>query len=243
MDKYVTITKVKSNSGTKKRKLNAHEHIMKVATEVNPRKAIDIWQSASTGHQVSDSGAKSVSYNAARCAKLRAQFPCKSALESLQEGKRDSNGIELFDYHPDTNKWHPAPVPIPSLINKTQGIFQGCVMYLDGYLGPKMSDYALKRAITMNGGLLGQSLQKTRITHVVLSSRGDLAASKVRREREGRRNRCCYVTVDWVHACLDAGKRVSECHYSVAALAPCQSVASTSTSTCTSTSYAGLAPT
>jgi hypothetical protein len=99
-----------------------------------------------------------------------------------------------------------------------QGCFQGCVFYLDGYLGPAASDWTLKRDITAQGGELSISLAKKQITHVVLSSCGALAHSKIVKEGKLQRRTVQHVTVDWIHACLKAGKRVPSWQYSIEAL-------------------------
>lgn len=197
----------------------------------------DIWQSASTGHQVSEAGGKSVSYNEARLAKLQAQFPARpnntstkhaGAPEALLEGTtpkkvahRDSGHIPLFDYDPAENLYHPTQVNSPIQTSLAlpaasgSGIFNGCVFYLDGYMGAKMSDHSLRRVLTQNGGRLSMYLQKTRITHVLLSSGGALANSKIRKEVEGLRNRVKFVKVDWVFRCLELGRRIGEWDYCV----------------------------
>ncbi|CCG82891.1 Putative uncharacterized protein [Taphrina deformans PYCC 5710] len=228
MDKYLNITKSAQTPTTAKRKskhvdkkMTLKEHIMHVATTPTTG-GHDIWQSASTGHQVSEAGAKCVSYNEARLAKLQAQFPPRQPLkrdhdpsaETDQDRKdRDSGHISLFDYNAAENTWHPSPVrPIPS---GGSGIFSGCVFYLDGYMGSKMSDHTLRRVLTLNGGTLSLYLKKTRITHVLLSSRGALANSKIKREVEGSRNRVKFVRIDWVHKCLEVGRRIGEWEYSV----------------------------
>ena len=88
-------------------------------------------------------------------------------------------------------------------------------MYLDGYMGPSCSDHSLRRLITTHGGELSLYLSKSRITHVVLSSKGALAAGKVRKEVQAtcRGNRVKYVTVDWCHDSVRAGKRLHEFEY------------------------------
>ena len=220
MDKYVTVTKLKTQTkaNTKKRKISELDHIMHVATTPST-KGHDIWQSASTGHQVSEAGAKSVTYNEARIAKLRAQFPSQKVVE--QRAERDSEHIELFDYHADDNTWYAARTSIKN--TGDGGLFAGCVFYLDGYMGPQMSDFSLKRQITLNGGVLSVSLQKTRITHVLLSSRGALAGSKILKELKGP-NKVKFVKVDWVYKCLELNKRVNEWEYAVTSLQNSHSV-------------------
>lgn len=238
MDRYLSITKApastKKAAGAKERKLTSLEHVMQVATTPSTR-GHDIWQSASTGHQVSEAGGKSVSYNDARLAKLQAQFPSnKSTLKrkrsagsdeppgedklletTVAEERLDSEHIPLFEYDASQNLYYPAPVTPSSTHTTTSGIFSGCVFYLDGYMGPTMSDHSLKRVLTQNGGTLNPYLKKTRITHVLLSSRGALANSKIKKEVEGSRNRVKYVKVDWVYKCLEVGRRVGEWDYSI----------------------------
>lgn len=197
---------------------------MHVATTPST-KGHDIWQSASTGHQVSEAGGKSVSYNEARLAKLQAQFPPSrpaglkrkrvpsdeqdtNESEVMQTQERTSEHIPLFHYEASNNTYHPVPATLS--YKSTSGLFSGCVFYLDGYMGPTMSDHSLRRLLTQHGGKLSLYLQKTRITHVLLSSKGALANSKIRREVEGLRNRAKFVKVDWVFKCLEVGKRVGE---------------------------------
>lgn len=236
MERYFNITKAPQSDkkvDLTKKKLTSHEHIMHVATTASTR-GHDIWQSASTGHQVSEAGGKSVSYNDARLAKLQAQFPpTKSTLkrkrsdDSAEQSsiankitdknhtKLDSEHIALFEYDGSQNTYHPAPVTPSSTRHSTSGIFSGCVFYLDGYMGSKMSDHSLRRVLTQNGGSLSLYLKKTRITHVLLSSTGALANSKIKKEVEGSRNRVKFVKVDWVFKCLEVGHRVGEWDYSI----------------------------
>lgn len=236
MERYLNVTKSIQSArkvDTNNKKITDLEHIMHVATTASTHRH-DIWQSASTGHQVSEAGGKSVSYNDARLAKLQAQFPpnrntlkrkrssnseepvavplaeTKDAQETL-----DSEHIALYEYDTNQNKYHPAPASPSSLQKTGSGIFSDCVFYLDGYMGPTMSDHSLRRVLTQNGGTLSLYLKKTRITHVLLSSKGSLANNKIKKEAEGSRNSVKFVKVDWVFKCLEVGHRVGEWEYSI----------------------------
>lgn len=237
MERYLHITKAPSSKKKPdEKKMSTREHVMHVATTPSTR-GHDIWQSASTGHQVAEAGGKSVSYNDARLAKLQAQFPpakptlkrkrvgaAEEGLEAPKETSeaerpesRDSEHISLFHYDASQNTYHPTPVSpsLTSINHQPSGIFNGCVFYLNGYMGPKMSDHTLRRTLTQNGGTLSLYLKKTRITHVLLSSHGALANSKIRKEVEGMRNRVKFVKVDWVYKCLEVGKRIGEWEFAV----------------------------
>lgn len=237
MDKYLNISKPVALQTKKKhvekdphqrdteamKRMTERERIMHIATTATTS-GHDIWQSASTGHQVSEAGGKSVSYNDARLAKLQAQFPPQQKAvkrpradsSEQQRTGRDSSHISLFDYDATSNLYHPSQVSASQTYrNVGSGIFGGCVFYLDGYMGPKMSDHTLRRILTQNGGTLSMYLKKTRITHVLLSDSGALANSKIRKEVEGSRNRVKFVKVEWVHKCLEVGKRIGEWEYSI----------------------------
>ncbi|ORY76608.1 hypothetical protein BCR37DRAFT_395161 [Protomyces lactucae-debilis] len=246
MDKYVTITKKRSAAGDggkdakRKRPMTAKEHMMHIATTPSTR-GHDIWVSAATGHQISEQGGRSVSYNAARVAKLKCQFRPAGAdvpadqkavaaryaaqqegpviapdLEATVAVSRDSGHIALFDAQHSTHSvTYPTRVAFQASTSPTKGCFRGCVFYLDGYLGPTTSDWCLKREIAAQGGEVSVSLAKKQITHVVLSQCGALAHSKIVKEGKLKRRTVQYVTVDWIHACLAAGKRVPEWSYSV----------------------------
>ncbi|BFZ58702.1 hypothetical protein PYCC9005_005767 [Savitreella phatthalungensis] len=194
---------------------NELAHIMHVATVPSTR-GHDIWQSASTGHQVSEQGGRSTSYNEARLAKLKVQFPTanggKSSTTTTTQ-HRSSEHIELFHYTQHDNTYY--PVKIDADVPEAKGIFAGCTFYLDGYMGGGCSDHSLKRLLTQNGGQLSLYMQKSRITHVVLSEDGALATQKRRKECEStlRGNRVKFVTVRWCHDSLEKGKRQPEWKY------------------------------
>ena len=91
-------------------------------------------------------------------------------------------------------------------LNKTKGVFDGLVIYVNGSTHPLISDHKLKHILAENGARLSISLGRRTVTHVILGkpsgsqsgAGGGLARTKI--EKEIRRVGGCgvkYVGVEW----------------------------------------------
>ena len=87
-----------------------------------------------------------------------------------------------------------------------RGLFDGCVVYVNGSTHPLISDHKLKRILSEHGARMSIHLARRQVTHVILGrpktaargAGGGLAGNKL--EREIRRIGGCsvkYVEVDW----------------------------------------------
>ncbi len=92
-------------------------------------------------------------------------------------------------------------------LNRTRGIFDGLVVYINGSTHPLVSDHKLKHLLAENGARLSIHLGRKQVTHVILGkpsgnkgrgAGGGLAGIKI--EKEIRRVGGCgvkYVGVEW----------------------------------------------
>lgn len=80
-------------------------------------------------------------------------------------------------------------------------IFKGCVIYINGYTGPKYSVEQLQRLIILHGGIYVQHMYtKTSVTHVIATT---LTSRKKEQLAEYK-----VVVPEWIDKCLEAGKLV-----------------------------------
>ncbi|KAM3072805.1 hypothetical protein ACMFMF_007135 [Clarireedia jacksonii] len=113
---------------------------------------------------------------------------------------------------------------------KSRGIFDELVVYINGSTYPMVSDHKLKQLLAENGARLSTHLGRRQVTHVILGkpcgrpgsgAGGGLAGGKL--EKEIRRIGGCgvkYVGVEWVLESIKAGKRLSETRFSNLMVAP-----------------------
>ncbi|RXK36897.1 hypothetical protein M231_05871 [Tremella mesenterica] len=99
---------------------------------------------------------------------------------------------------------------------KKTSILAGCVMYINGSTGPKVSNLQLQHLITQNGGRF-VPLQSSSCTHIIA---GNLSGTKAQKHINGQggrgaSRRAKVVRVDWVLDSIDKGMKVSEAGYSV----------------------------
>jgi twin BRCT domain len=92
-------------------------------------------------------------------------------------------------------------------MNRTKGIFDGLVIYINGSTYPSISDYKLKLALAENGARMSLHLGRKQVTHVILGkpsgaagigAGGGLSGTKI--EKEIRRvggHGVKYVGVEW----------------------------------------------
>ena len=107
--------------------------------------------------------------------------------------------------------------------NRTRGMFDGLVIYINGSTYPMVSDHKLKQLLAENGATLSIHLGRRQVTHVILGkpcgthgsgAGGGLAGGKL--EKEIRRIGGCgikYVGVDWALESIKAGKRLPEAQF------------------------------
>jgi len=95
-------------------------------------------------------------------------------------------------------------------------ILKGCVFYINGSTGPRVSNLQLQHMITSNGGRF-LPMQSSSCTHIVASG---LSGSKTQKFIDGQggrgaSQRAKVVRVEWVLDCVDKGMRLSEIGYGV----------------------------
>jgi hypothetical protein len=129
----------------------------------------NIFTSSITGHQVSQGPGRSTSYFQSRNQKLASQF------------SRPTSPLS------DTTTNTPPRVP---------EIFRNCCVYINGYMGPLISDLELKKRLARHGARVVTNLGRKSVTHVILGPNG-LAAGKIQKEMLARKVGVKYVTVDW----------------------------------------------
>jgi twin BRCT domain len=163
-----------------------------------PRPAGNIFTSSITGHQVSEgAGDRATSYFVSRNQKLAHQF-------------RDPQ-------NPLADATNTPPPGEPE-------IFRNCVVYINGYMGPLISDIELKKRLARHGARVVTNFGRKSVTHVILGPNG-LAGGKIQKEMLAKKVGVKYVTVDWycfheTFNCraldsLKEGKRMVEAKYAI----------------------------
>ena len=71
-------------------------------------------------------------------------------------------------------------------------------MYINGYMGPLVSDIELKRRLSRHGARVVTNFGRKSVTHVILGPNG-LAGGKIQKEMLARKVGVKYVTVDWYY--------------------------------------------
>ncbi|CAD6448851.1 83eb6286-febd-4979-aea5-cad02acdcf12 [Sclerotinia trifoliorum] len=115
------------------------------------------------------------------------------------------------------------------LAQKSRGIFDELVIYINGSTYPMVSDHKLKHLLAENGARMSMHLGRRQVTHIILGkpshvgsgAGGGLAGGKL--EKEIRRIGGCgvkYVGVEWVLESIKAGKRLPETRFSNLKVAP-----------------------
>jgi len=78
----------------------------------------------------------------------------------------------------------------------TTEIFKNCTVYINGYMGPTISDIELKRRLCRHGARVVTNFGRKSVTHVILGPNG-LASGKIQKEMLARKVGVKYVTVGW----------------------------------------------
>jgi len=79
-------------------------------------------------------------------------------------------------------------------------------VYVNGYMGPTISDLELKKRLTRHGARVVANFGRKSVTHVILGPTG-LASAKIQKEMSARKTGVKYVTVDWQESPLLLGTR------------------------------------
>lgn len=163
----------KTQSSVKSKTSTARNHPYKSQADLIREKCCipsrpegNIFLSSSTGHQVSESPSRSANYFRSRDRKLASQFK-----------------------QPLTDE--------PNTIQPSEpAIFRNCCVYINGYMGPLVSDIELRRRLARHGACVVTNFARKIVTHVILGPNG-LAAGKIEKEMSAKKNGVKYVTVDW----------------------------------------------
>ena len=131
-----------------------------------PRPIGNNYTSSSTCHQVSQGPGKAASYFHSRNAKLAQQFK------------------------------HNSTLPMAATPNRQSELFRNCCVYVNGYMGPTISDLELKKRLTQHGAHVVANFGRKSVTHVILGPNG-LASGKIQKEISARKSGVKYVTVHW----------------------------------------------
>jgi len=75
-------------------------------------------------------------------------------------------------------------------------IFRNCCVYINGYMGPLISDLELKKRLARHGAQVVTNFGRKSVTHVILGPNG-LAGGKIQKEMLAKKVAVKYVTVDW----------------------------------------------
>lgn len=180
MEAFVKPTKATSTSSLKVKSTESRNHPYKSERErvreicCVPRPIGNIFTSSSTGHQVSQTGGKASTYFASRNLKLANQF--RQPITPLTD---TTNTTQVSQRHQ---------------------IFRNCSVYINGYMGPLVSDIELKRRLARHGARVVTNFGRKSVTHVILGPNG-LAGGKIQKEMLARKVGVKYVTVDWYTGC------------------------------------------
>jgi len=80
--------------------------------------------------------------------------------------------------------------------NRQSELFRNCCVYVNGYMGPTISDLELKKRLTQHGARVVANFGRKSVTHVILGPNG-LASGKIQKEITARNTGVKYVTVHW----------------------------------------------
>lgn len=98
----------------------------------------------------------------------------------------------------------------------TGTLFAGCVFYINGSTGPRVSNLQLQHIITANGGRF-LPMQSSSCTHTIA---GNLSGTKAQKHINGQGTRGAarrskVVRVDWILDSVEQGKKLSEAGYTI----------------------------
>ena len=172
MDRFVKPIKSTSSTTTKSKTSTTRNHPYKSRQDLlkekccAPRPVGNIFTSSSTGHQVPQGPG----------GRSTSYFHSRN-LKLACQFNRPSTDI--------TNTQPSQPE-----------IFRNCCVYINGYMGPLISDLELKKRLAGHGAQVVANFGRKRVTHVILGPNG-LAGGKIQKEMSARKVGVKYVTVDW----------------------------------------------
>ena len=147
----------------------------------------NIFLSSCTGHQVAQGPGKATRHFTSRNAKLASQLKQKAMTStSLVPSSKDNSG----------ESDHASQLTDEGDQPRDAKIFRHCSIYINGYMGTRISDIELKRKLVQHGARVVFNFGRKSVTHVILGQNG-LAGGKIQKEMESRKNAVKYVTVDW----------------------------------------------
>ncbi|SPN97408.1 uncharacterized protein DNG_00922 [Cephalotrichum gorgonifer] len=219
--------------------------------------AFDPWNSSSTGHQRADGLGAGVPWREWRNTKLSAQYragkgglkgsgapsPGRGPIVVVEEKAR----VSVMDMLIQPGAMKGAISARGGKVEggdgpegeerkggegggeRSRGMFEGLVIYVNGTTQPLISDIKLKRVLAENGARMSLHLGRRRVTHVIIGrpgsvgtgAGGGLAGGKL--EREIKKVGGCgikYVGVEWVLESIKAGKRLPEARFACLKIAP-----------------------
>jgi hypothetical protein len=181
---------------------------------------LELYNSASTGHQVSNGVSKPVIWHKSRQTKLNEQF--KNSTLPLQLLVANSSNITNTSTpsNPQSDTTPSTTSSQPPAISK---IFANCAIYVSGSTAPHISDHTLRHLLVSHGATVHALLRKTSTTHVILGTAGKvgsgagggLAAGKLQKEIDKKRpgGSLKYVSVHWVLDSIKERRRLPEGRY------------------------------
>ncbi|KAF8540680.1 hypothetical protein BDD12DRAFT_562449 [Trichophaea hybrida] len=184
---------------------------------------LELYNSSSTGHQVSNGVSKPTSWYKSRQSKLNQQFRNSTLPLSLLA----SNPPSLSDTPqntsvPSSSSFAATTTSAPPPSKPAKSIFSACSIYISGTTAPLISDHTLKHLLVYHGAHVSALLRRSTTTHVILTTvgkvgsgaGGGLAAGKLQKEIDSRKvSTIKYVSVQWVLDSIKAGKKLSEAKY------------------------------
>ena len=187
MDYYFKPTKPSPNKITKSSSTRAappypskHDRVKEICCI--PRPVGNVFTSF-PGHQVSQRGGngRDSTYYVSRNLKLARQFnqPTVPVVPSAPDSTAPAGGVLAAS----------TVQPVPA-------IFRNCCVYVNGYMGPLVSDIELKKKLARHGARVVTNFGRKSVTHVILGPNG-LAGGKIQKEMLARKVGVKYVTVDW----------------------------------------------
>jgi twin BRCT domain len=197
----------KSTSGNRPHPYKSKEDLLKEKC-CTPRPMGNVFTSSCTGHQVSQgSGGRATSYFVSRNMKLARQFnqsnvslcgPPSIANSPSATLVSDSMSGASSGFSSGTSSGSSEPLTeiSSSATQPSLAIFRNCSVYINGYMGPLVSDIELKKRLSRHGARVVTNFGRRSVTHVILGPNG-LAGGKIQKEMLARKIGVKYVTVDW----------------------------------------------
>jgi hypothetical protein len=189
---------------------------------------LELYNSASTGHQVSNGVSKPVVWHKSRQTKLNEQFKNSTLPLQLLASNAATSSASANISKASVSSHIPSNTTLSSTSTASQPptsskIFANCAIYISGSTAPHISDHTLRHLLVSHGATVHALLRKTSTTHVILGSAGKvgsgagggLAAGKLQKEIDKKRlgGTLKYVSVHWVLDSIKERRRLPEGKY------------------------------